>query len=202
MGALIRSIILAVLLAPSLEAQRFRYVIPLVKEGSEIVVQNFDVADQTVTVRTFAKAEPFEMAARSILRLRSKERGFVVVEAASNPLMTWSVVDGVMLRGVQLNTHNRSFIANRDTGVAIANPWDQAVDLTFWNYHSDGQITFEALTVEAGSSLAVFYSTLVDFDGDVLVSVLSRRPLAIAAARFDGWQFQSVPVVAVGKENN
>ena len=106
-------------LAISAQAQSHQTVIPFVTVGSEVTVMNDEPSPQHVEVRFGSTVTTYAVRAQSVLRIKSPDAGFVVINPELNPVVAWSVVEGCNVQSVTARCEDsdfcgRCFYRNRD----------------------------------------------------------------------------------------
>lgn len=162
---------------------QFRQILPLVRTGEPIVIVNDEPNDQTIYVKTLTQVLEFRVKTESVLRLLSPESGYALVESDKTKIRTYAVINGTTIPGMALNTYTRSIAATDRTGIAIANPWDKTVTVTF-EIHSADAITRRVFNMKPGSQLLGFLSDLQIHlaDSNSLIFILSSMPVGVGAA--------------------
>ena len=176
-----------------------RLILPLVLQGV-VTVQNFGPSDLRVTARFTDYSIEQTVLSHSEKDFTVYTDGFALIETNSPDIQAWTVIDGVTFKATRLEGHNRAFAASPDSGVAIANPWREDVTGTFWIYRAayGTLVDYVQNTFRSGKTAVGFFREMIyPVEGDVVVQLVSRRPLGVVAAECMAGCI-GIPVHAVG----
>ena len=158
-------------------------VIPLTAPDTYVYVQNANPSPQKVTIAFTSVKHTVDVGGYTTAQIRSTERGYVLV-TSQFPVLTWTQIDSAVIAGVYLNTQHRTFTARPNTGIAIANPWNERTRITFWRYAAaTGQpVDYKNAVIEPGNNLTGFLDDILGKSDGMQIAVLAERRVAVAVA--------------------
>lgn len=168
--------------------------IPFVRTGDEIVIVNDQPNVQTIRISFHTAVMTLVLQPLEIRRLRSPETGYALVESDKTDFTAYSIVDNAVFAAQLLNTYSRGFVVTKQTGIAISNPQNISVTLTFWLYTHDGYSTYKNFALLPGNSMIGFFNDIIGVvDTQLWVKVLASKPIFIGAAECSK-VCQSIPI--------
>ena len=168
----------------ALVAQTFPYrqILPYIVAGQTITIMNDEPNDQTVRIRTYSGVRDYPAAANSVITIPTSETGYALVESDKTNVRAYATVQGTTIPAMYLNTYSRSLRVTPKTGIAIANPWNVLVTITF-EQHVSGSVSRKSIQIMPGAYIAGFYRDIVaPVDKQSLVFILSSMPVGVGAA--------------------
>ena len=176
----------------------YRQIVPYIVAGQTVTIVNDEPNDQTVRIRTYSSIRDYPIAANSVLTIPASETGYALVESDRTNVRAYAVIQGTTIPAMYLNTYSRSIRVTPKTGIAIANPWNVLVTITF-EQHVNGNVSRKSIQIMPGSHIVGFYRDIAGpVDKQSLVFILSSMPVGVGAAECIKDTCESVVVGSMG----
>lgn len=175
-------------------------VIPLVRIGSEIRIINDTPNREEFLLRSVGGDITIALDAHASYSGKSKSDGYAIVCGA--PVTSYAIANGITIAATRLNTYVRETNLIGAGGLAIANPYDVAVNLTFWVRDNGGRdVASTNYQIPSGKSYALLANEWIRglAAGErYSIVVASSLPIGIAAAEQIGESWSAITVRDIG----
>lgn len=188
------------------DASTPEYVIPFVLAGSEIYVMN-GADPQTITIEAAGATKITESLGQYGSGFYPAAVAGPVRIRAGKPVVAWAEVAGTMIPAALLGSTGRLFLVTADTGIALHNPQNVPVRMTWYGFDRGRMAYFENFELKPGQQMVGFFKDLVDpakfplgLPSLMTIVVASEKSLDLAVTRcgFGRPTCSTVPVGSIG----